>query len=361
MPVETATYIADLDATYPAADEDVEKGDDHLRLIKSVLKSSFTGITGAVTATHTELNRVVGLTSQAEERGRRGVADGYCDLDSSNLVPVARISAVFARLDVAQVFTEIPAFNGGTSGVSAPFSVDSTYLVTNLNAELLGGQAGSYYTNADNMASGTLPSGRLSGTYAISISGTAADADTVGTVAVTSLIRSDADDDVSANTEWQDNYETRWGTNADARMRHTGTHLELALVTGNFYIYDATFTTSRFLFKDNGDFHADGGVYAASTSVGSDRKFKKNFSVLDGALEKVKKLKAYEYTRISTGKREPGLIAQEVEIVLPSAVEKRNYLSKGQEFLSLNYNGVVALLVQAVKELEAEVRSLRGA
>lgn len=33
----------------------------------------------------------------------------------------------------------IPAFNGGASGVSAPFSVDSTFLVTNLNADMLDG------------------------------------------------------------------------------------------------------------------------------------------------------------------------------------------------------------------------------
>ena len=50
-----------------------------------------------------------------------------------------------ARLGTISTFTTIPAFNGGTSGVDAPFTVDSTYVVTNLNADLLDGQQGSYY------------------------------------------------------------------------------------------------------------------------------------------------------------------------------------------------------------------------
>ncbi len=55
-----------------------------------------------------------------------------------------------------------PAFNGGTSGTNSPFTVDSTYVVTNLNADLLDGQTGSYYQNADNINAGTLNVARYS-------------------------------------------------------------------------------------------------------------------------------------------------------------------------------------------------------
>jgi hypothetical protein len=48
-------------------------------------------------------------------------------------------------LSGVKTFTSIPAFNGGTSGATAPFTVDSTQVVTNLNADLLDGQHGSYY------------------------------------------------------------------------------------------------------------------------------------------------------------------------------------------------------------------------
>ena len=58
--------------------------------------------------------------------------------------------SLLARVGDTETITAIWAFNGGTSGASAPFTVDSTFLVTNLNADLLDGQTGSYYLNSDN-------------------------------------------------------------------------------------------------------------------------------------------------------------------------------------------------------------------
>ena len=56
MPLEAATYISDLNTSNPAASDQLAQGDDHLRLIKSALKTTFPNVTGAVTATHTRLN-----------------------------------------------------------------------------------------------------------------------------------------------------------------------------------------------------------------------------------------------------------------------------------------------------------------
>ena len=63
MTVETATYISDLNATYPAGGDSKAEGDNHVRLLKSTIKATFANVTGAVTASHTELNRLVGVTS----------------------------------------------------------------------------------------------------------------------------------------------------------------------------------------------------------------------------------------------------------------------------------------------------------
>src|SRR5574343_660075 len=63
-------YISDLNVDNPASGDAPSAGDDHLRGIKKVLKTTFTGgstgLSGAVTATHTELNYCVGLTSAAQ-------------------------------------------------------------------------------------------------------------------------------------------------------------------------------------------------------------------------------------------------------------------------------------------------------
>jgi hypothetical protein len=56
MTVESATYINTLNATYPASGDAKSEGDDHIRLIKSVLKATFPNIDAAVTATDNLLN-----------------------------------------------------------------------------------------------------------------------------------------------------------------------------------------------------------------------------------------------------------------------------------------------------------------
>ena len=58
MALEAATYISDLVTTNPPNTDGVSQADDHLRLIKSTVKATFPNITGAVTATHTDLNKL---------------------------------------------------------------------------------------------------------------------------------------------------------------------------------------------------------------------------------------------------------------------------------------------------------------
>lgn len=53
MGLESATYLNGLVDTNPGATDNVSQGDDHLRLIKSVLKSSFPSVDAAVNAIHT--------------------------------------------------------------------------------------------------------------------------------------------------------------------------------------------------------------------------------------------------------------------------------------------------------------------
>lgn len=73
MGLETGTYISDLVATNPLGSDAKSQGDDHIRLIKSTVKASFTGVSGACTATHTELNRTIAL------QGRNKIINGNFD------------------------------------------------------------------------------------------------------------------------------------------------------------------------------------------------------------------------------------------------------------------------------------------
>lgn len=68
MGLESATYISQLTATNPTTSDPVSQGDDHLRLIKSVLQSQFTTLgAAAVTTTAAELNLLDGVTTLAQE------------------------------------------------------------------------------------------------------------------------------------------------------------------------------------------------------------------------------------------------------------------------------------------------------
>jgi len=62
MALESGTYINSLNAVNPAATDGIAQADDHMRLIKSTVKASFPGVTGAVSSTHTELNALDGFT-----------------------------------------------------------------------------------------------------------------------------------------------------------------------------------------------------------------------------------------------------------------------------------------------------------
>ena len=58
MSLETANFIHQLNPSYPAGSDRLAQGDDHLRLIKSVLKSTFPNLTGPLTVTDTFINEL---------------------------------------------------------------------------------------------------------------------------------------------------------------------------------------------------------------------------------------------------------------------------------------------------------------
>ena len=71
MPIEAGTTIESLDALWPLSGDFVLEGDDHLRLLKTVLKAQFPGVSGLgfnipIIATEDELNYLTGVTSNVQ-------------------------------------------------------------------------------------------------------------------------------------------------------------------------------------------------------------------------------------------------------------------------------------------------------
>jgi hypothetical protein len=95
-------------------------------------------------------------------------------------------------------------------------------------------------------------------------------------------------------------------------------------------------------------------IYAISgISSLSDRNVKDELQIITNSLEKIKQLTGYTYKRTDTGKKETGLIAQDVEKVLPEVINKTK-----DDKLSIDYGNMMGLVVEAIKSLEKRLNTL---
>ena len=110
--------------------------------------------------------------------------------------------------------------------------------------------------------------------------------------------------------------------------------------------------SNEFRFEADGDFHADGDVIAYSTTTPSDERLKENVKVIENPLEKLDQLRGVTFDWIDReDKRSGGIIAQELEKVMPELVREVDSLKNEDSFKAVDYNGLIGLLIEAVKEL----------
>jgi hypothetical protein len=108
-------------------------------------------------------------------------------------------------------------------------------------------------------------------------------------------------------------------------------------------------------FSLSTSFTVSGDITAANFIVSSDQRLKENVVPIESGLDKVKALQGVEFDWISNGKHQIGFIAQEVEKVIPDVVSTGEDGIKGVQYANL-----VAVLVEAVKELSNRIDELEG-
>ena len=172
MTVETALYPTQLNTTLPTSSDFVSEGDDHLRLLKTVVKTTFPNVAGAVSASQVELNYVTGVTSdiQAQLNSKGAIAGqtwtGAHVFSGTAAVPTLAQStnttgAASTAFVQAEWATRLPNY-------SAPITASSTELnhlvgvTSGVQSQLNGkaAKAGDTYTGAHNYggaSSVTLP------------------------------------------------------------------------------------------------------------------------------------------------------------------------------------------------------------
>ena len=82
----------------------------------------------------------------------------------------------------------------------------------------------------------------------------------------------------------------------------------------------------------------------------SDETLKTDLTKIDDAVSIINKIQGFRFKWKDGGEDSMGVSAQEVEQVLPELVSN-------DAFKSVNYNGIIAVLIEAVKELSKEIRT----
>jgi len=207
----------------------------------------------------------------------------------------------------------LPVASGGTGSTTATFSGAN---ITNLNA--------------NNIASGTLNNARTSASSSNGAS---------------TIVSRDASGNFSAGTITA----SLSGTASTANALNTGNNYQvnsLGVGTG------ASGTA--------GEIRATNNV----TAYYSDDRLKTKLGAIEDALSKVKSLSGFYYEANETAqalgyevKREVGVSAQEVQLVQPEVVAPAPIDDK---YLTVRYERLVPLLIEAIKELSEKVEKLRG-
>jgi hypothetical protein len=359
MGLESATFINGLVDTNPTSSDNANQGDNHLRLIKSTLKATFPNITGAVTVSHTDINSVTGklnLTGGTLTGALNGTTASFSGAVTATGGLVGNASTATA-LQTARTINGV-SFNG-TANIS--FTTDAT-------AE---GATNLYFTNARARsaisASGSLSYNSSTGVFSFTDAVTSV-AGRTGAVTLTT-----ADVAEGAN---------QYFTNARARtsVSATGTGLSYNSGTGVFTFSGVSSVAGRtgaitLAIADvsglqsalDGKLNTSGGSLSGNLSVTgtvtatgditafSDHRLKDNVETITEALHKVKQLRGVSYSSRLDYDQHIGVIAQEVERVVPEVVK-----THPDGLKSVAYGNLVGLLIEAVKDLSARVEELEN-
>jgi hypothetical protein len=149
----------------------------------------------------------------------------------------------------------------------------------------------------------------------------------------------------------------------DLQLRRAGSadRIQVASTSIRFFLDSA----EDMRLENDGDLHVEGDVIAYSSTI-SDIRLKDEVKTIDNALGKIKSLRGVEYVWNKghrEGQKDLGLIAQEVEQVLPEIVrEKKMPLMDDSDkvYKTVDYEKIVGVLIEAVKEQQEQIDELKS-
>jgi hypothetical protein len=176
-------------------------------------------------------------------------------------------------------------------------------------------------------------------------------------------------------------WDTSGNLNATSFRKSGGTSSQFLKADGS--VDTSTYLTSapgaggsntQIQYNNNGVFGGSGNLTFDGTNLScagditafaSDERLKTNFEPIENAVDKVLQLRGFTYNFNEIGEglgfdtsiRHAGVSAQEVQAVLPEAVCPA---PASDEYLTVKYDKLVPLLIEAIKELKEEIKELKG-
>ena len=296
-------------------------------------------ISGITTLANTKISGITTATNKIEVRsddGSEGRIDFYCEVSNAH----------YTRIQAAP-----HSSYAGNATVVLPNSSGTLLLTDGSGASLTN-------LNGSNIASGTIAAARVA-TLNQNTSGNAATATALETARTIGGVSFDGTANINLPGVNQAGNQNTTGNADTATTATTATNITLAAESSDTTCFPvfATAATGNQAPKTSSNLTYDSVdeiLSCTDFNTTSDINLKKDIEIVTNANEILNQINGVNFTWIKSNKPSVGIIAQEIEKVLPQLVHERS--DTGTK--SVNYNGLIGVLIEAVKELSQKVEEL---
>ena len=97
----------------------------------------------------------------------------------------------------------------------------------------------------------------------------------------------------------------------------------------------------------------DGNISCFSLTQTSTSNIKTDIQPINNSLDIITQLQGHYYSNLKTNDYDYGLIAEEVDVVLPTIVDKTN-----EDMIGIKYTSIIPILIESIKALNSKIENL---